>query len=699
MGKSTYALTLCMASLFLLISQAILAAEVVVFPDPGLDAAIRQAINKPAGDILDTDLVGVGFTSLYASWGPISDLTGLEHCTDLTRLELRGIHITDLTPLAGLTSLTYLDLQASQIADLAPLAGLTSLTYLDLQASQIADLAPLAGLTSLTYLDLRYSQIADLAPLAGLTSLTYLDLGGNQIADVAPLAGLTSLTFLDLWKNFQIADVAPLAGLTSLTTLDLSRNQIADLAPLAGLTNLTELYLYRNQIADLAPLAGLTNLTGLGLGANQIADLAPLSGLTSLEWLNFCENQIADLAPLAGLTSLTSIVLDTNQIADLAPLAGLTNLTELCLYQNQIADLAPLAGLTSLTTLYLHGNQIADLAPLAGLTSLWELDLSGNQIADLAPLAGLTSLLELDLSENQIANVAPLAGLVNLSFLYLDSNLITDIPGLVANSGLGAGDEVWLQQNPLSENALCEQIPQFQWRGVTVYYDGTCGSEGEGEGEACTLFETLRTQGNIVAAELGPVLRMQEEYRTNYGTWNIEGIEVPPPAPFGDGIQDLWQLAMFADSYCNPNRWLHNEAVAAYGTNLAAVTSELPDRSGIWEWIAASVSLSSRMRDTVCALFALNPENYEPVTLPGKGVNEPFSAEGDCDGDGTSNIEEYEYIVVCGGDIESFVIAASENSPFWEENPALPVAGIIGLLVLCAGIAIVTVRLGRKSVR
>jgi hypothetical protein len=105
------------------------------------------------------------------------------------------------------------------------------------------------------------------------------------------------------------------------------------------------------------------------------------------------------------------------------------------------------------------------------------------------------------------------------------------------------------------------------------------------------------------------------------------------------------------------------------------------------------------MRDTVCALFGLNPDNYVVVTLPGKGVNEPFSAEGDCDGDGTSNIEEYQYVVACGGDIESFVIAASENSPFWEENPALPVAGLIGLLVLCAGIAIVTARLRLKSER
>ena len=99
----------------------------------------------------------------------------------------------------------------------------------------------------------------------------------------------------------------------------------------------------------------------------------------------------------------------------------------------------------------------------------------------------------------------------------------------------------------------------------------------------------------------------------------------------------------------------------------------------------------------MCVLFGLIPENYEPVTLPGKTVNEPFSAEGDCDGDGTSNIEEYEYVVACGGDIDAFVTAASENSPFWEENPALPVAGIIGLLLLCVGIAVVHMHVRRAT--
>ena len=706
-----------MVCLFLLIPKSSLAAEVVVFPDPGLDAAVRQAINKPTGDILDTDLVGTGFTYLDAQQRGISDLTGLEHCTDLQGLELQWNNITTLAPLAGLTNL--------------------------------------CGLT------LFYNQISDLAPLAGLINLNYLNLGINQISDLSPLAGLTNLG-----------------------TLQIDNNQISDLSTLTGLSSLNWLGLESNPISNLGPLAGRANLIGLFVSQCQIADLAPLAGLTNLIELSFGYNQISDLAPIAGLTSLTCLQLDDNPITDFLPIAGLINLRRIQ-FGNQVVDLTPLAGLTSLDTLFLSACQTSDLTLLAGLTNLTWLYLDGNQISDLTPLAGLTSLTTLHLGLNQIADLAPLAGLTNLTQLVLDANHIADLAPLVANAGLGAGDYVSLSRNPLSEDVLCEQIPQLQWRGVNVSYDGTCvppeaqlisahpsscvrestlavdvtgaythfngsslisfgagvtvdsvvvanttsltadvsiswdaapgprdvtvttgsevafgaslftvlAGEGEGEGEGgCHLFATLETEGSAVALDrgdvLGPLLGLKHENWTNYSMWDIEGVEAGPPGPFGDGILDLWQLAMFADSYCNPNRWLHAQAVAAHEANLLAVMAEWPEGTNLHEWIAASVSLSSRMRDTVCALFGLNPENYEPVTLPGKGVNEPFSAEGDCDGDGFSNLEEYEYVVAYGGDMEAFVIAASENSPFWNGNPAVPVAGIIGLLLLCVGIAV-----------
>ena len=95
---------------------------VVVFPDPNLEHAVRNAFDPPlVGDILATDLLKL--TKLWAYHEDIQDLTGLEYCSSLTFLELYCNDITDLTPLAGLTKLYWLDLRSNQISDIAPLVA------------------------------------------------------------------------------------------------------------------------------------------------------------------------------------------------------------------------------------------------------------------------------------------------------------------------------------------------------------------------------------------------------------------------------------------------------------------------------------------------------------------------------------------------------------------------------------------------
>lgn len=83
-------------------------ALVVVFPDANLEAKIRTAIGKPTGDILDTDLVGTGFTKLSVRSASMTDLTGLEYCTDLTELLIAKTQVSDLSALTSLTKLTDL---------------------------------------------------------------------------------------------------------------------------------------------------------------------------------------------------------------------------------------------------------------------------------------------------------------------------------------------------------------------------------------------------------------------------------------------------------------------------------------------------------------------------------------------------------------------------------------------------------------
>ncbi|MDE0043505.1 MAG: leucine-rich repeat domain-containing protein, partial [Candidatus Poribacteria bacterium] len=149
------------------------------------------------------------------------------------------------------------------------------------------------------------------------------------------------------------------------------------------------------------------------------------------------------------LTLLTEFYATEVGISDLTGLEQATNLTSLGLSLNEITDFSPIAGLTKLRSLVLWGNEIADISFASGLTNLEVLDLGINAISDIAPLSNLTSLQRLDLSHNQIEDLAPLA----------------------ANAGLGAGDEVDVTENPLSEVSINTHIPALQDRGVAVNTD------------------------------------------------------------------------------------------------------------------------------------------------------------------------------------------------------------------------------------
>jgi Leucine-rich repeat (LRR) protein/uncharacterized protein YraI len=329
------------------------ADQVVTFPDPNLEAAIRQAIGKPAGDIYQSDLDGL--TSLSATSRNIVNLSGLEHCT----------------------SLTYLDLGANQISDISPLSSLTSLAWLSLWSNQISDISPLSSLTSLIGLNLGYNQISNISPLSNLASLTGLTLVYNQISDISPLLSLTNLSALWLSGN-QISDISPLSSLTGLTTLLLDANQISDISPLLSLTSLTELWLNANQISDISPLSTLTNLSALWLSGNQISDISPLSSLTSLEMLWLGGNQISNISPFSQLANLKGLYLDDNQIIDITPLASLTKLGEAsyywCLEEREGVAIC----------LGLQNNHVSDVQPLisnAGLAQGGGIDLRGNPLS------------------------------------------------------------------------------------------------------------------------------------------------------------------------------------------------------------------------------------------------------------------------------------------------------------------------------
>ena len=166
---------------------------VVNFPDPGLEAAIRGAVGRVTGDILDSDLLGL--IHLFADNQSIANLEGIQHCADLKSLILFNNQIVDIIPLSELVNLTSLILDNNQIVDIISLSGLINLRTLSLNDNQIVDISALSSLISLRTLSLQSNKIAEIQALAsnfGLSVQDWVDIRSNHL-DLAP-GSLSRLT-------------------------------------------------------------------------------------------------------------------------------------------------------------------------------------------------------------------------------------------------------------------------------------------------------------------------------------------------------------------------------------------------------------------------------------------------------------------------------------------------------------------------
>ena len=483
----------------------------VNIPDPNLRRIIASAFGKGSGDPITTaDMAD--FTSLRASGANITDLTGLEHATNLTHLDINDNSISDISPLENLTKLTDLELEHNSISDISPLTGLNNLATLILRDNSISDISPLAGLNNLEWLVLSKNSISDISPLVqntGLGSGDSVHLSENPLnfasinthipalrrrgvsvrAEVLvtpekaniPDPNLRAVIENELGKTS--GATITMADMATLTELDARNANIRDLTGLQYGINLTDLnfgdvfveaedrFINSNSISDISPLAGLNKLTDLDLEGNSISDISPLEGLNNLFDLDLSDNSISDISPLENLTRLESLNITRNSISNISPLENLTKLNGLSLWNNSISDISPLEGLTNLVTLYLDNNFISDISPLEGLIDLENLSLGGNSISDISPLEGLNNLFDLYLSDNSISDILPLEGLNNLTYLSLYGNSISDISPLVANTGLGWGDEVDVSDNPLNHASINTHIPTLRRRGVEISFE------------------------------------------------------------------------------------------------------------------------------------------------------------------------------------------------------------------------------------
>ena len=425
----------------------------IEMPDTVLASAVRDALGLGATDPI-TNVAMLNLRRLEATPSDptddkITDLTGLEHATNLTLLDLNDNAIIDVGPLSNLTKLTVLKLISNSITDVSPLANLTSLARLAIKGNPILDTSPLYSIFLSATIDITPTQYppwdvnqdgsvdgtdvelvrAALGQHSPDITDPRTDVNGSLHVDNADLLlvveHVSGFSTVDMPDAHLAAAVRAALGLgadiplipplmQALTHMDAQDKAINDLTGLEAATNLTELNLSGNSISLIGSLSGLRSLTTLDLSGNSIGDISSLSGLTGLTSLDLSDNAISSISSLSGLRSLTTLDLSGNTISSMSSLSRLTSLTMLNLGHNSVSDVNPLSGLTDLTRLYLNNNIIGNVNALSSLTSLVGLSLSDNVIQSVSPLVPLRDLRELYIGNNPVLDTSPLYPLVPL---------------------------------------------------------------------------------------------------------------------------------------------------------------------------------------------------------------------------------------------------------------------------------------------
>ena len=172
-------------------------SDVVNIPDQNLKKLLNDTLLQSGNsDITKKQLESI--ISINGEQRNISNLEGLQYCTNLQNLSLMSNNISDITPLKNLSNLNSLALSFNKINNIESLKSLTNLQSLFLMSNNISDITPLKNLNKLKDLYLGDNNIKDIDPLKDLTNLTDLGLYANEIKDIGPLKKLTNLRFLSL---------------------------------------------------------------------------------------------------------------------------------------------------------------------------------------------------------------------------------------------------------------------------------------------------------------------------------------------------------------------------------------------------------------------------------------------------------------------------------------------------------------------
>ena len=501
----------------------------IYFVNKNLGNIVRYHLNKKSGAIYQEDLDKL--LELNANKVDLFEISEIIYCRNLERISLINCKIGYIPKITELNSLNTLNLRRNNIISIVPLEDLSTLDSLDISFNQITDISSLSNLTNLKSLSFDSNKVDLISGLNSLSNLNHLSIKNNRIDDLNPISNLNKITQLDVSDNY-IEDINPITTLTELKKLDFANNYLINIFGIENLRNLEVLDLSSNYLRNISPLEHMQNLKYLNLNNNNISDILPLSKnpyidnndllfiksnllnnesitnhipvlmergvkvyflpdnfeqvlrsnmgyfsgyidnrlLAQIETLQASHITLWDHTGLTLCSNLKDVSLTYCEINSVKRFSNLKSLESLNLNVNIISSLLGLENLVNLKKLCLSANRISDINHLANLTELTNLDLSYNDISNISPLMNNVYLDSLNLRANEIISIETLKYLTNIKYLDLRNNDIIDIFSLTENPGLGAGDVIYLNQNPLNDESKNSYIPALLQKGVTVYY-------------------------------------------------------------------------------------------------------------------------------------------------------------------------------------------------------------------------------------
>lgn len=264
------------------------------FVDNNFEEVIREHLNKPTGAVLNTDLESI--TNIYARNRNISNIYGIEFCTNLDTLDIGENYISDIIPLFYLRKIKNLKLDNNYIDDIQPIRYFYQLTELAINNNAIQDIVPLSNLLNLQYLTLSDNPIDNLESISSLVNINTIELSNLYQFDFSYIKDISNLQTLYL-TNTPVINLDPIAKITSLQNLIMKNCGLSNIDSLANLNKLAKLLLNDNNITVITALTELHELYELNLGNNYISDILPLVnnwGLGGGDYVLLYNNPLSD---------------------------------------------------------------------------------------------------------------------------------------------------------------------------------------------------------------------------------------------------------------------------------------------------------------------------------------------------------------------------------------------------------------------